>query len=190
MEKDPRVLGDEHDAGELIRPGFLLEEGPDRGDELPVIGLGVGDIDVLRVIDKIEEDGQQLVRRRFLDGCPEKNVLAVSGLGQAVGRAFHRPTLSIRVEDLFHLRPPVSLGPARDGFLHGHHDFPPLLGLGVGGHFGHIGGVVGAVVLEIGEKEALPVEDRIIADVAQADCLKDFRRNYSISCGMGGTAGG
>ncbi len=59
-----------------------------------------------------------------------------------------------------------------DGQLHGVHDLPPALGLGIGGHAAHVGGVVGAVVLEVGEEQVTAQEDGVVADVAVGDGLE------------------
>ena len=39
------------------------------------------------------------------------------------------------------------------GSWHGHADRPPFLRLRVGGHLGHVGRVVGAVIFEVGEQQ-------------------------------------
>lgn len=58
------------------------------------------------------------------------------------------------------------------GVLHGIHDLPPALGFGVGGHDAHVGGVVGAVVFEVGEEHAFAQEDAVVADVAHGDAVE------------------
>ena len=63
--------------------------------------------------------------------------------------------LSIRVEDLFHRRPPFPGRGRGHRFLAGAGEGPPLPGLGVGGHPGHVGREVGADVFEIGEEQAV-----------------------------------
>ena len=82
VKQDAGVLGHEHNAGELIRPGLLIEEGLDGRDELPLVRLGLGDGDRLRVFDDLGRDGQELVRGRFLDRRPEQEVLAAARLDQ------------------------------------------------------------------------------------------------------------
>lgn len=77
---------------------------------------------------------------------------------------------SIHVEDFFHVGPPGALGAVREGLLAGFADGPPFLGAGVGGHGGHIGGEVGADILEVAKEVVLTVgqttkEDRVVADV-------------------------
>jgi hypothetical protein len=84
------------------------------------------------------------------------------------------------VEDFFHAGPPFAFVTAFDRDLNRHHDFPPFLRFGIGGHFFHVGVVVGAVVFEIGEEKIVLQEDRVVFDVAGPDCRQDFGPNLGV----------
>jgi hypothetical protein len=75
----------------------------------------------------------------------------------------------VDVEDFGQGRPMFASGCCCDGDLHGVHDLPPALGLGVGCHLAHVGCVVRAVVFEVGEEGSFAQEDGVVADVAVCD---------------------
>src|ERR1035437_56362 len=83
----------------------------------------------------------------------------------------------VHVEDFFHSGPPLAFFALRERRLHGHHQCPPLLCSLVGGHFCHVGGVIGAVVLEIAEKHVVVKKDGVVAHIAGADCLQNAGPN-------------
>ena len=72
----------------------------------------------------------------------------------------------IRMKYLFHIRPPFPFRAGFQGLLHGHHNVPPFLSLGIGGHSGHIGLKVVAHVLEVGEEIAVLMVDGVDMDIA------------------------
>src|SRR5208337_2526854 len=76
---------------------------------------------------------------------------------------------SFGVEYLLHCGPPFTVCPRGEGFLHGVHDRPPLLGSGISSHFAHVCFEVGAVILEIREQEAVLVKDRVVSDITARD---------------------
>src|SRR5882724_13483671 len=93
---------------------------------------------------------------------------------------FRMPSQSIEVKNLFHLRPPLSLLPCRQRFLHRLHHCPPFLSLVVRSHFAPVTLQVASVVLEIAEEEAVLEEDRIVSDVAFRNLCQHFRPDRGV----------
>lgn len=82
------------------------------------------------------------------------------------------------MKNLGHRSPPFAWSSIVEGLLARFAESPPLLGDGVGGHFGHIVSEVGSVVFEVAEEVVISVgefaeEDGVIADLAIADGLED-----------------
>src|SRR3979409_1379847 len=72
---------------------------------------------------------------------------------------------SVKVEHLLHRRPPLPVVGGVNRLLAGIGELPPPLGRRVRGHRRHVGVVVVAVVLQIGEQDAVAQVDRVIADM-------------------------
>jgi len=77
------------------------------------------------------------------------------------------------VEYLAQRRPLLSWQSIGHLGLHGVHDLPPTLGLGVRCHLAHVGCVVCAVVLEVGEQDTVAQKDAVVADAAVGNSFKD-----------------
>ena len=90
------------------------------------------------------------------------------------------PRRLIGVKHFFHLGPPFAFAAGVEGLLHRHHDGPPLLRSWIGGHFGHVGFVIGAVIFEIAEEEIVFQIDGIIADIAFADHVENVGPDGSV----------
>ena len=85
MEEDLEVLGDEDGSREFVSFGPGFEKAAGRRGQFQVVGFRVGDGDVFRVVDGIEEDEQQLVRRLLFHGGPDQEVRPVLGLDMGEG---------------------------------------------------------------------------------------------------------
>jgi len=78
------------------------------------------------------------------------------------------------MKDLFHAGPPFVGGAVGEWILAGFAEGPPAFGHGVGGEAGHIGGEVGADILEVTEEVVDAVREAaekngVVADVGLVD---------------------
>src|SRR5580704_7678546 len=87
---------------------------------------------------------------------------------------------SIRMEDLLHPGPPLAFATGLERLLHRVGDGPPFTSFRVRRHFRHVGLIIGAVVLVIGEKVTILQVNRVIANVAFSNCLDYFRPYMSV----------
>src|SRR5438132_1427899 len=86
----------------------------------------------------------------------------------------------IAVKHLFHAGPPLAFRALVQGLLHGRHNGPPLLCLGISGHSCHVCGIIGSVILEIPEERVVFQEDGVIADVTAPDHGQHFRPHLCV----------
>src|SRR5580704_3948338 len=81
----------------------------------------------------------------------------------------------IEVKDFLHRCPPLTFGARVKRLLHGFHDSPPFLRLGIACDLGHICFVIHSVVFVIAEQQIILQKDRVVADVASPNGGENLR---------------